>query len=52
MDTVSQEDARKPLDGSKVVASQEAYIGLRRVPDKFPRVALLILIVEVSYPFI
>ncbi|KAJ5587020.1 uncharacterized protein N7459_002785 [Penicillium hispanicum] len=51
MDTVPQEDARKPIDGSKVVASQETHIGLRRVPDKFPRVALLILIVELGERF-
>jgi POT family proton-dependent oligopeptide transporter len=53
MDSVSVdiEEGRPEKDlGKGHQATQSSiYAGLRRVPDKFPPVALLILVVEVCY---
>jgi hypothetical protein len=50
MDSALHDVPGKILDDSGAAPSPAAQSGLRRVPDKFPPVALLILIVEVSYP--
>ena len=54
MDSVSvrrdEEHPEQDFDKSDHVTGSSLYAGLRRVPDKFPPVALLILVVEVCYP--
>lgn len=53
MDSVSVDNRRdySEEDLDKVDQSPTGlHAGLRRIPDKFPRVALLILVVEVCYP--
>lgn len=49
MDSALHDVPGKTLDDSGAVLSPTAQSELRRVPDKFPPVALLILVVEVSY---
>ena len=54
MDSVSvrrdEEHPEQDFDKNDQVTDSRLYAGLRRVPDKFPPVALLILVVEVCYP--
>lgn len=49
MDGALHDVPGKTLDDSGAAPPPAAQSGLRHVPDKFPPVALLILIVEVSY---
>lgn len=51
MDTVSADDRRansEDLDLKDQVPI-DPFAGLRRIPDKFPSIALLILVVEVCF---
>jgi POT family proton-dependent oligopeptide transporter len=52
MDSVSVDNRRdSEQEIGKVDQSPTGlHAGLRRIPDKFPRIALLILVVEVCYP--
>ena len=52
MDFVSVDDRREHINVMHKVdqAPPDPHAGRRRIPDKFPPVALLILIVEVYYP--
>lgn len=53
MDSVSVDNRRDYAEDELDKVDQSPtgiHAGLRRIPDKFPRVALLILVVEVRYP--
>jgi hypothetical protein len=52
MDSVSVDDRREHINGMHKIdqAPADLHAGRRRIPDKFPPVALLILVVEVCYP--
>jgi POT family proton-dependent oligopeptide transporter len=53
MDSVSADNRRNHSEEELDKVDQSPtglHAGLRRIPDKFPRVALLILVVEVGCP--
>lgn len=47
MDSVQIDDATMDIDNPKTETSTDPFAGFRRVPGKFPPLALLILVVEV-----
>lgn len=49
MEDASAHETSKSAGDTKVFPVQNPHSGLRRVPGKFPKVALLILIVEVRF---